>query len=71
MPLTITALVAEIVGLVGAVSRTVYTKGIDGVIEWLATRFLGTNAFWPLMILAAIYLCIRGLSLARKKRRAS
>ena len=61
MPLTITALVAEIVGLVVAAA----------VIEWLATRFLGTNAFWPLMILAAIYLCIRGLSLARKKRRAS
>jgi len=53
--------VAEIVGLVVAAA----------VIEWLATRFLGTNAFWPLMILAAIYLCIRGLSLARKKRRAS
>jgi len=61
VPLTISALVVEILGLVIGVV----------VIEWLSTRFLGTNAFWPLMILAAIYLCIRGLALARKNRRAS
>ena len=61
MKLTKTALVAEIVGLVVAAA----------VIERLSTVFLGTNAFWPLMILAGIYLCIRGVALARKNRRAS
>jgi uncharacterized membrane protein len=60
MKFTKTALVAEIVGLLVVLV----------VVEWLSTVFLHTRAFWPLMIYAAIYLCVRVALLARKARAA-
>ena len=38
------------------------------VVDWLATVFLHTRAFWPLMVYTAIYLCIRVALAARKTR---
>ena len=55
-----TALVAEIAGLLLVLV----------LVEWLSTVFLQTRAFWPLMVYAAIYLCIRAAFVARKTRSA-
>ena len=35
------------------------------IVEWVTTVFLHTNAFWPLMIYAAVSLAIRLAMLAR------
>lgn len=55
-----TWIVAEIVGLLLLLV----------LIEWLVTTFLNTRAFWPLMIYAALYMCVRAALFARKLRAA-
>ena len=55
--MTVARLVAEIVALLVSLV----------VIQWLASRLLETEGFWPSMVYSAIYIGVRAFLFARKR----
>jgi hypothetical protein len=41
------------------------------IVQWLAATVLQTNSFWPSIVYAVLYFCVRVFSFARRQRSLS